>query len=126
MTPPKNKFEMKQPTTGTGMRDPKTPAKQFAGQRAADEKREAIKRQLYGDKQDRPYQTKNKSGKDASFKRSEAPTRQDVIKHHAQAVDREQIARELLTERDKQKAQKKQDRDEKVTQLKNKFRQDQS
>ncbi|MGR8809895.1 CD3337/EF1877 family mobilome membrane protein [Leuconostoc citreum] len=126
VTPPKNKFEMKQPTTGTGMRDPKTQAKQLSGQRVVEEKREAIKRQLYGDKQDRSYQTKNKSGKDTSFERSEAPTRQDVIKNHAQAVDREQIARELLTERNKQKAQKKQDRDEKVTQLKNKFRQDQS
>lgn len=41
-------------------------------------------------------------------------------------VNRDKIARELLAERDKQKEQKQQLRDEKVSQLKNKFGKDNS
>ncbi|MGX9818034.1 hypothetical protein, partial [Leuconostoc mesenteroides] len=61
-----------------------------------------------------------------SFEQSKTPTRQVVIQDNAKTVDRDKIARELLAERDKQKEQKQKLRDEKGSQLKNKFGKDNS
>lgn len=49
-----------------------------------------------------------------------------VIQDNAKTVDRDKVARELLAERDKQKEQKQKLRDEKGSQLKNKFGKDNS
>lgn len=49
------------------------------------------------------------------------PKRQEIANDKKKTVNRDKIARELLAERDKQKVQKQQLRDDKVSQLKNKF-----
>ena len=57
---------------------------------------------------------------------SQLPKRQEIANDQKKTVNRDKIARELLAERDKQKAQKQKLRDEKGSQLKNKFGKDNS
>ena len=91
------------------------------------QKREAIKRQLYGDQTTQPQpKTLDKVPDKPTFEQSKTPKRQEIAREQSQTVDRDKIARELLAERDKQKVQKQQLRDEKVSQLKNKFGKDNS
>lgn len=123
---PKSNFEAKQPNSRVN--NPKSKDNGSDSQQEVAKKREAIKRQLYGDQvtQSQPKTLNKVSDKPNSFEQSKTPTRQAVIQDNAKTVDRDKIARELLAERDKQKEQKQQLRDEKGSQLKNKFGKDNS
>ncbi|MCT4418919.1 peptide ABC transporter permease, partial [Leuconostoc falkenbergense] len=123
---PKSNFEAKQPNSR--VHNPKSKDNASDSQQEVAKKREAIKRQLYGDQatQSQPKTLHKVPDKPNSFEQSKTPTRQVVIQDNAKTVDRDKIARELLAERDKQKEQKQKSRDEKVSQLKNKFGKDNS
>lgn len=123
---PKYNFEAKQPNSRVN--NPKIKDNGSNSQEEVAKKREAIKRQLYGDPatQSQPKTLNKVPDKPNSFEQSKKPTRQTVIQNNAKTVDRDKIARELLAERDKQKVQKQQLRDEKISQLKNKFGKDNS
>lgn len=123
---PKSNFEAKQPNSRVN--NPKSKNNGSDSQQEVAKKREAIKRQLYGDQvtQSQPKTLNKVSDKPNSFEQSKTPTRQAVIQDNAKTVDRDKIARELLAERYKQKVQKQQLRDEKGSQLKNKFGKDNS
>ena len=62
----------------------------------------------------------------STFEQSKTPKRQEIANDQKKTVNRDKIARELLAERDKQKEQKQKLRDEKGSQLKNKFGKDNS
>ncbi|KDA47386.1 hypothetical protein L964_615 [Leuconostoc pseudomesenteroides 1159] len=123
---PKSNFEAKQPNSRVN--NPKSKDNGSDSQQEVAKKREAIKRQLYGDQatQSEPKTLNKVPDKPNSFEQSKTPTRQVVIQDNAKTVDRDKIARELLAERDKQKEQKQKLRDEKGSQLKNKFGKDNS
>ncbi|MBZ5994823.1 peptide ABC transporter permease [Leuconostoc gelidum subsp. gasicomitatum] len=123
---PKSNFEAKQPNSR--VHNPKSKDNASDSQQEVAKKREAIKRQLYGDQatQSQPKTLHKVPDKPNSFEQSKTPTRQVVIQDNAKTVDRDKIARELLAKRDKQKEQKQKSRDEKVSQLKNKFGKDNS
>ncbi len=123
---PKSNFEAKQPNSRVN--NPKSKDNGSDSQQEVTKKREAIKRQLYGDQatQSQPKTLNKVPDKPNSFEQSKTPTRQVVIQDNAKTVDRDKIARELLAERDKQKEQKQKLRDEKGSQLKNKFGKDNS
>lgn len=123
---PKSNFEAKQPNSRVN--NPKSKNNGSDSQQEVAKKREAIKRQLYGDQvtQSQPKKLNKVPDKPNSFEQSKTPTRQVVIQDNAKTVDRDKIARELLAERDKQKEQKQKLRDEKGSQLKNKFGKDNS
>ncbi|MDG9734299.1 CD3337/EF1877 family mobilome membrane protein [Leuconostoc pseudomesenteroides] len=123
---PKSKFEAKQPNSRVN--NPKSKDNGSDSQEEMAKKREAIKRQLYGDQmtQSQPKTLHKVPSKPNSFEQSKTPTRQKTIQDNVKTVDRDKIARELLAERDKQKVQKQQLRDKKVSQLKNKFGKDNS
>ncbi len=90
--------------------------------------REAIKRQLYGDQvtQSQPKTLHKVPDNHNNFEQSKTPKRQEIANDQKKTVNRDKIARELLAERDKQKEQKQKLRDEKGSQLKNKFGKDNS
>ncbi|MCS8584436.1 peptide ABC transporter permease, partial [Leuconostoc citreum] len=123
---PKSNFEAKQPNSRVN--NPKSKDNGSDSQQEVAKKREAIKRQLYGDQatQSQPKTLNKVPDKPNSFEQSKTLTRQVVIQDNAKTVDRDKIARELLAERDKQKEQKQKLRDEKGSQLKNKFGKDNS
>ncbi len=123
---PKSNFEAKQPNSR--INNPKSKDNGSDSQQEVAKKREAIKRQLYGDPatQSEPKTLHKVPDKPNSFEQSKTPTRQVVIQDNAKTVNRDNIARELLSERDKQNVQKQQLRDEKFSQLKNKFGKDNS
>lgn len=123
---PKSNFEAKQPNSRVN--NPKSKDNGSDSRQEVAKKREAIKRQLYGDQatQSQPKKLHKVPDKPNSFEQSKTPTRQVVIQDNAKTVDRDKIARELLAERDKQKEQKQKLRDEKGSQLKNKFGKDNS
>ncbi len=123
---PKSKFEAKQPNSRVN--NPKSKDNQSDSQKEVAKKRDAIKRQLYGDQVTQPQpKTLNKvPDNHNNFEQSKTPTRQEIANEQKNTVNRDKIARELLAERDKQKVQKQQLRDEKVSQLKNKFGKDNS
>ena len=123
---PKSNFEAKQPNSR--VHNPKSKDNASDSQQEVAKKREAIKRQLYGDQatQSQPKTLHKVPDNHNNFEQSKTPTRQVVIQDNAKTVDRDKIARELLAERDKQKEQKQKSRDEKVSQLKNKFGKDNS
>ena len=62
----------------------------------------------------------------SEHEQSKTPKRQEIANDQKKTVNRDKIARELLAERDKQKEQKQKLRDEKGSQLKNKFGKDNS
>ena len=123
---PKSNFEAKQPNSRVN--NPKSKDNGSDSQQEVAKKREAIKRQLYGAPatQSQPKTLNKVPDKPNSFEQSKTPTRQVVIQDNAKTVDRDKVARELLAERDKQKEQKQKLRDEKGSQLKNKFGKDNS
>ncbi|MET3358576.1 UNVERIFIED_ORG: hypothetical protein ABIC58_001974 [Leuconostoc holzapfelii] len=122
---PKSNFEAKQPNNRVN-----TAKNKDKGSDSQDEvakKREAIKRQLYGNQETQPQpKTLDKVPDKPTFEQSKTPKRQEIAKEQSKTVDRDKIARELLAERDKQKVQKQQLRNEKGSQLKNKFGKDNS
>ncbi|MBK0040896.1 MULTISPECIES: CD3337/EF1877 family mobilome membrane protein [unclassified Leuconostoc] len=118
---PKSNFEAKQPNSRVN--NPKSKD----NQQEVAKNREAIKRQLYGDQTTQPQpKTLDKVPDKPTFDQSKTPKRQEIAKEQSKTVDRDKIARELLAERDKQKVQKQQLRNEKGSQLKNKFGKDNS
>lgn len=123
---PKSNFEAKQPNSRVN--NLKSKDNRSDSQQEVDKKREAIKRQLYGDQATQSQaKTLNKvPDNQHSFEQSKTPKRQEIANDKKKTVNRDKIARELLAERDKQKEQKQQLRDEKVSQLKNKFGKDNS
>ncbi|VTU65348.1 hypothetical protein (plasmid) [Lactobacillus plantarum] [Leuconostoc pseudomesenteroides] len=123
---PKSNFEAKQPNSRVN--NPKSKDNGSDSQQEVAKKREAIKRQLYGDPvtQSEPKTLHKVPDNHNNFEQSKTPTRQAVIQDNAKTVNRDKIARELLSERDKQNVQKQQLRDEKFSQLKNKLGKDNS
>lgn len=123
---PKSNFEAKQPNSRVN--NPKSKDNRSDSQQEVAKKREAIKRQLYGDQVTQSqHKTLNKvPDNHHTFEQSKTPKRQEIANDKKKTVNRDKIARELLAERDKQKEQKQQLRDEKVSQLKNKFGKDNS
>lgn len=119
---PKSNFEAKQPNNHNRVNTAKNKDKGSDSQDEVAKKREAIKRQLYGDQETQPQpKTLDKVPDKPIFEQSKTPKRQEIAKERSKTVDRDKIARELLAERGKQKVQKQQLRDDKVSQLKNKF-----
>ncbi|MDM7647170.1 peptide ABC transporter permease [Leuconostoc falkenbergense] len=120
---PKSNFEAKQPNSRVN--NPKSKDNGSDSQQEVAKKREAIKRQLYGDPvtQSEPKTLHKVPDNHNNFEQSKTPT---VIQDNAKTVNRDKIARELLSERDKQNVQKQQLRDEKFSQLKNKLGKDNS
>ncbi|MBZ5997360.1 CD3337/EF1877 family mobilome membrane protein [Leuconostoc gasicomitatum] len=122
---PKSNFEAKQPNNRVNTA--KNKDKGSGNQDEVAKKREAIKRQLYGDQTTQPQpKTLDKVPDKPTFEQSKTPKRQEIAKEQSKTIDRDKIARELLAERDKQKVQKQQLRNEKGSQLKNKFGKDNS
>ncbi|CUW11176.1 FIG00773191: hypothetical protein [Leuconostoc inhae] len=123
---PKSNFEAKQPNSRVN--NPKNKDNGSDSQQEVAKKREAIKRQLYGDPatQSQPKTLNKVPDNHNNFEQSKTPKRQEIANDQKKTVNRDKIARELLAERDKQKVQKQQLRDEKVSQLKNKFGKDNS
>ena len=122
---PKSNFEAKQPNNRVNTA--KNKDKGSGNQDEVAKKREAIKRQLYGDQTTQPQpKTLDKVHDKPTFEQSKTPKRQEIAKEQSKTIDRDKIARELLAERDKQKVQKQQLRNEKGSQLKNKFGKDNS
>ncbi|GDZ83440.1 hypothetical protein LCIT_06820 [Leuconostoc citreum] len=122
---PKSNFEAKQPNNRVNTA--KNKDKGSGNQDEVAQKREAIKRQLYGNQEKQPQpKIIDKVLDKPNFEQSKTPKRQEIAREQSKTVDRDKIARELLAERDKQKVQKQQLRDEKVSQLKNKFGKDNS
>lgn len=123
---PKSNFEAKQPNSRVN--NLKSKDNRSDSQQEVDKKREAIKRQLYGDQatQSQAKALNKVPDNQHSFEQSKTPKRQEIANDKKKTVNRDKIARELLAERDKQKEQKQQLRDEKVSQLKNKFGKDNS
>lgn len=122
---PKSNFEAKQPNSRVN--NPKSKDSRSDSQQEVAKKREAIKRQLYGDQAPQPRpKTLDKVPDKPTFEQSKTPKRQEIANDQKKTVNRDKIARELLAERDKQKVQKQQLRDDKVSQLKNKFGKDNS
>ncbi|MCH3979763.1 MAG: peptide ABC transporter permease [Leuconostoc mesenteroides] len=121
---PKSNFEAKQPNRRVN--NPKSKDNGSDSQQEVAKKREAIKRQLYGDQVTQPQpKTLNKvPDNHNNFEQSKTPKRQEIANDKKKTVNRDKIARELLAERDKQKEQKL--REEKGSQLKNKFGEDNS
>ncbi|MBZ5951883.1 CD3337/EF1877 family mobilome membrane protein [Leuconostoc gasicomitatum] len=123
---PKSNFEAKQPNSRVN--NPKSKDNGSDGQQEVAKKREAIKRQLYGDQatQSQPKALNKVPDNHNNFEQSKTPKRQEIANDQKETVNRDKIARELLAERDKQKEQKQKLRDEKGSQLKNKFGKDNS
>lgn len=123
---PKSNFEAKQPNSRVN--NPKSKDNGSDSQQEVAKKREAIKRQLYGDQatQSQPKTLNKVPDNHNNFEQSKTPKRQEIANDQKKTVDRDKIARELLAERDKQKEQKQKLRDEKGSQLKNKFGKDNS
>lgn len=123
---PKSNFEAKQPNSRVN--NPKSKDSRSDSQEEVAKKREAIKRQLYGDQETQPQPKTLSKVPDNhnNFEQSKTPKRQEIANDQKKTVNRDKIARELLAERDKQKVQKQQLRDDKVSQLKNKFGKDNS
>ncbi|MBZ1510608.1 peptide ABC transporter permease [Leuconostoc mesenteroides] len=123
---PKSNFEAKQ--TNSRVNNPKSKNNGSDSQQEVAKKREAIKRQLYGDQvtQSQPKTLNKVPDNHNNFEQSKTPKRQEIANDQKKTVNRDKIARELLAERDKQKAQKQKLRDEKGSQLKNKFGKDNS
>ncbi|MGQ4572520.1 CD3337/EF1877 family mobilome membrane protein [Leuconostoc pseudomesenteroides] len=123
---PKSNFEAKQPNSRVN--NPKSKDNGSDSQQEVAKKREAIKRQLYGDQVTQSqHKTLHKvPDNHNNFEQSKTPKRQEIANDQKKTVNRDKIARELLAERDKQKEQKQKLRDEKGSQLKNKFGKDNS
>lgn len=123
---PKSNFEAKQPNSRVN--NPKNKDNSSDSQQEVAKKREAIKRQLYGDPatQSQPKTLNKVPDNHNNFEQSKTPKRQEIANDQKKTVNRDKIARELLAERDKQKEQKQKLRDEKGSQLKNKFGKDNS
>ena len=123
---PKSNFEAKQPNIRVN--NPKSKDNGSDSQQEVAKKREAIKRQLYGDQatQSQPKTLDKVPDNHNNFEQSKTPKRQEIANDQKKTVNRDKIARELLVERDKQKAQKQKLRGEKGSQLKNKFGKDNS
>lgn len=123
---PKSNFEAKQ--TNSRVNNPKSKDNGSDSQKEVAKKREAIKRQLYGAPatQSQPKTLNKVPDNHNNFEQPKTPKRQEIANDQKKTVDRDKIARELLAERDKQKEQKQKLRDEKVSQLKNKFGKDNS
>lgn len=123
---PKSNFEAKQPNSRVN--NPKSKDNGSDSQQEVAKKREAIKRQLYGDPatQSQPKTLHKVPDNHNNFEQSKTPKRQEIANDQKKTVNRDKIARELLVERDKQKAQKQKLRGEKGSQLKNKFGKDNS
>lgn len=123
---PKTNFEAKQPNSRVN--NPKNKDNGSDSQQEVAKKREAIKRQLYGDPatQSQPKTLNKVPDNHNNFEQSKTPKRQEIANDQKKTVNRDKIARELLAERDKQKEQKQKLRDEKGSQLKNKFGKDNS
>ena len=123
---PKSNFEAKQPNSRVN--NPKSKDNGSDSQQEVAKKREAIKRQLYGDQvtQSQPKTLNKVPDNHNNFEQSKTPKRQEIANDQKKTVNRDKIARELLAERDKQKEQKQKLRDEKGNQLKNKFGKDNS
>lgn len=123
---PKSNFEAKQPNSRVN--NPKSKDNGSDGQQEVAKKREAIKRQLYGDQatQSQPKTLNKVPDNHNNFEQSKTPKRREIANGQKETVNRDKIARELLAERDKQKEQKQKLRDEKGSQLKNKFGKDNS
>ncbi|MBS0957847.1 peptide ABC transporter permease [Leuconostoc pseudomesenteroides] len=123
---PKSNFEAKQPNSRVN--NPKSKNSGSDSQQEVAKKREAIKRQLYGDQatQSQPKTLNKVPDNHNNFEQSKTPKRQEIANDQKKTVNRDKIARELLAERDKQKEQKQKLRDEKGSQLKNKFGKDNS
>ena len=122
---PKSNFEAKQPNSRVN--NPKSKDSRSDSQQEVAKKREAIKRKLYGDQETQPQpKTLDKVPDKPTFEQSKTPKRQEIANDQKKTVNRDKIARELLAERDKQKEQKQKLRDDKVSQLKNKFGKDNS
>ena len=123
---PKSNFEAKQPNSRVN--NPKNKDNGSDSQQEVAKKREAIKRQLYGDPatQSQPKTLDKVPDNHNNFEQSKTPKRQEIANDQKKTVNRDKIARELLAERDKQKEQKQKLRDEKGSQLKNKFGKDNS
>lgn len=123
---PKSSFEAKQPNSRVN--NPKSKDSGSDSQQEVAKKREAIKRQLYGDQatQSQPKTLNKVPDNHNNFEQSKTPKRQEIANDQKKTVNRDKIARELLAERDKQKEQKQKLRDEKGSQLKNKFGKDNS
>lgn len=121
---PKSNFEAKQPNSRVN--NPKNKDNGSDSQQEVAKKREAIKRQLYGDPatQSQPKTLNKVPDNHNNFEQSKTPKRQEIANDQKKTVNRDKIARELLAERDKQKEQKQKLRDEKGSQLKNKFGKD--
>ena len=123
---PKSNFEAKQPNSRVN--NPKSKNNGSDSQQEVAKEREAIKRQLYGDQvtQSQPKTLNKVPNNHNNFEQSKTPKRQEIANDQKKTVNRDKIARELLAERDKQKEQKQKLRDEKGSQLKNKFGKDNS
>lgn len=123
---PKSNFEAKQPNSRVN--NPKIKDNGSDSQEEVAKKREAIKSQLYGDPatQSQPKTLNKVPDNHNNFEQSKTPKRQEIANDQKKTVNRDKIARELLAERDKQKEQKQKLRDEKGSQLKNKFGKDNS
>ncbi len=123
---PKSNFEAKQPNSRVN--NPKSKDNGSDSQQEVAKKGEAIKRQLYGDQvtQSQPKTLNKVPNNHNNFEQSKTPKRQEIANDQKKTVNRDKIARELLAERDKQKEQKQKLRDEKGSQLKNKFGKDNS
>ncbi|UUE16921.1 peptide ABC transporter permease (plasmid) [Leuconostoc mesenteroides] len=123
---PKSNFEAKQPNSRVN--NPKSKDNGSDSQQEGAKKREEIKRQLYGDQatQSQPKTLNKVPDNHNNFEQSKTPKRQEIANEQKKTVNRDKIARELLAERDKQKEQKQKLRDEKGSQLKNKFGKDNS
>ncbi|MCT3055792.1 peptide ABC transporter permease [Leuconostoc citreum] len=123
---PKSNFEAKQPNSRVN--NPKSKNNGSDSQQEVAKEREAIKRQLYGDQvtQSQPKTLHKVPDNHNNFEQSKTPKRQEIANDQKKTVNRDKIARELLAERDKQKEQKQKLRDEKGSQLKNKFGKDNS
>lgn len=122
---PKSNFEAKQPNSRVN--NSKSKDNGSDNQQEVAKKREAIKRQLYGDQTTQPQpKTLDKVPDKSTFEQSKTPKRQEIANDQKKTVNSDKIARELLAEHDKQKVQKQQLRDDKVSQLKNKFGKDNS
>ena len=76
-------------------------------QQEVDKKREAIKRQLYGDQatQSQAKALNKVPDNQHSFEQSKTPKRREIANGQKETVNRDKIARDLLAERDKQKEQ---------------------
>ena len=123
---PKSNFEAKQPNSR--INNPKSKDNGSDSQQKVAKKREAIKRQLYDypATQSLPKTLNKVPDNHNNFEQSKTPKRQEIANDQKKTVNRDKIARELLSERDKQNVQKQKLRDEKFSQLKNKFGKDNS